>query len=123
MPTEKEYSCAYGKYCLHPGLKVKASESVDVGKKHYHWDCIATKQEIDEIRKTYFEKIDDKASFPVLSKVLNDLIFKYNMDIDFVRFAVNYYGDYKMKIKSPFTLLYLRDNKAMERKWKNSKVG
>ena len=119
MP-DREYVCAY-KHCLHHGEKVKASEAVVVGKKHYHWDCAATKQEIEEIRNTYVERIDNEVSFPVLSKVLNDLIFKYNMDIDYIRFAINYYADYKTKVKSPFTLLYLRNNDFMKKKWEKSK--
>lgn len=118
--ADKEYVCAY-KYCLHHGDKVKSSESVVVGKKHYHWDCATTKQEIEEIRNIYFEKIDSEASFPVLSKVLNDLVFKYNLEIDFIKFAVNYYANYKTKIKSPFTLLYLRNNEYMRKRWKANK--
>ena len=57
MP-DKEYVCAY-KHCLHHGQKVKSSESVIVGNKHYHWDCAATKQEIEEIRNVYYERIDE----------------------------------------------------------------
>lgn len=120
MP-DKEYVCAY-KHCLHHGQKVKSSESVIVGNKHYHWDCAATKQEIEEIRNVYYERIDDTASFPILSKVLNDLVFKYELEIDYIRFAVNYYADYKIKIKSPFTLLYLRNNEYMRKKWKKGKL-
>ena len=114
--ADKEFVCAHNK-CLHHGQRVKNSESVIIGNKHYHWDCAMTKQEIKEIRKTYFEKIDKDANFQVLSKVLNDLIFKYNLEIDFVRFAVEYYANNKMKIKSPFTLLYLRSNEYMKKKW------
>lgn len=118
--SDREYVCAY-KHCLHHTEKVKASEAVVVGKKHYHWDCAATKQEIEEIRNTYIERIDNEVSFPVLSKVLNDLVFKYSMDIDYIRYAINYYADYKTKVKSPFTLLYLRNNDFMKKKWEKSK--
>lgn len=118
--ADKEHICAY-KHCLHHGEKVKSSESVIVGKKHYHWDCAATKQEIEEIRSTYYEKIDNDVNFPALSKVLNDLVFKYGLEIDYIKFAVNYYADYKIKIKSPFTLLYLRKNDYMRKKWEHSK--
>ena len=117
---EKNYVCAYS-HCLHHGEKISPSSAVVSGRKYYHWDCAATKQEIEAIRNTYLEKIDHKASFPILSKVLNDLIFKYGLDIDYVRFAVNYYGEYKIKIKSPFTLLYLRKNQYMKKKWQKDK--
>lgn len=118
--ADKEFVCSY-KHCLHYGEKVKASEAVVIGRKYYHWDCAATKQEIEDIRNTYIEKVDNDVSFPILSKVLNDLIFKYDMEIDYIRFAVNYYGDYKVKVKSPFTLLYLRKNEIMRKKWKKSR--
>lgn len=118
--TEKSYTCAYN-HCLHHGEKVDAANSVVIHQKHYHWDCAAIRQEIGEIRNAYLEKIDNKASFPILTKVINDLIFKYGLDIDFVKFAVNYYGDCQMKIKSPFTLLYLRNNEYMKKKWQADK--
>lgn len=118
--ADKEYVCAY-KYCLHHGNKVKSSEAVVLGKKYYHWDCAATKQEISEIRNIYIERIDNKASFSIVSKVLNDLVFKYNLEPEFIKFAVCYYADYKFKIKSPFTLLYLRKNNYMREKWERSK--
>ena len=54
MP-DKEYVCAY-KHCLHHGQKVKSSESVIVGNKHYHWDCAATKQEIEEFKSATINK-------------------------------------------------------------------
>lgn len=119
MP-DREYVCAY-KHCLYHGEKVKSSEAVVIGKKHYHWDCAATKQEIEEIRNTYIERIDNEAKFPILSKVLNDLVFKYDVDIDYIRFAINYYADYKTKVKSPFALLYLRNNDFMKKKWEKSR--
>ena len=118
--ADKEYVCGYS-HCLHHGEKVKSSESVVVGKKHFHWDCAATKQEIDVIRRIYFEEIDDKASFPVLAKIINDLVFKYELDVDYVAFAIRYYADHKTRIKSPFTLLYLRNNDFMLDRWNKSK--
>lgn len=119
MP-EREYKCGYS-HCFHNGQKVKSSEAVKIGNKYYHWDCAATKQEIDDIRNIYLDEIDNTASFPILSRVLNDLVFKYDMDIDYIRFAVTYYAEYHIKIKSPFTLLYLRNNDFMKRKWEQSK--
>ena len=119
---DKERVCAY-KYCLHGKEKVKESEAVVIKNKYYHWDCAATKQEIEELRNTYFERIDRDASFPILSKILNDLVFKYNLEIDYIRYALNYYAEYKVKVKSPFSLLYLRNNDYMRKRWKYSKGG
>lgn len=116
----KEYVCKY-KYCLHKGEKIPESDVVLIGKNRYHWDCATVKQQIDDIKNTYFERIDGEASFPVLSKVLNDLVFKYGQDVDYIQYAVEYYARMKMKIKSPFSLLYLRQNDYMKEKWERHK--
>lgn len=117
--TEREYVCAYPR-CLHHGVKVKASDAVVINKKRYHWDCAKTKQQLEYIRNYYFENIDGTVNFAILSKVLNTLVFEDGLDIDFVKFAIEYYGKYKMKIKSPFYLTYLKKNKMLKNKWLNS---
>lgn len=82
MP-DKEYVCAY-KHCLHHGEKVKASESVVVGKKHFHWDCAATKQEINECVNLYMSYIEDKTQYPIVTRIINSLVFKNQIPIDFI---------------------------------------
>ena len=59
--AEKEYICAYPN-CLHHGEKVSASESVVIGNKHYHWDCAALKQEIQDCASTYVEYANNMTS-------------------------------------------------------------
>jgi hypothetical protein len=94
---------------------------VVVGKKHYHWDCAALRQEIEELRNIYWNRIDNKATYSVLSKVLNDLVFKYGLETDYIKFAINHFADCNTKVKSPFTLLYLRDNRYLKEKWEKFK--
>ena len=81
--ADKEYVCGY-KYCLHHGEKVKASEAVIVGKKHYHWDCAETKQKIKECADLYIGYIEDKAQYPMVIKIINNLVFKNNIPVDFI---------------------------------------
>ena len=117
--TEKSYKCAYP-HCCHGG-KVSESEAVVDKGKRYHWDCIKTKMDIAEIRTMYIDNIDKDVYVPQLSKVLNDLVFKYDQEIEYIRFAIDYYGQYKTEVKSPFSLLYLRTNKYMKRKYNDYK--
>lgn len=112
----KTYKCAY-KYCVHNFEPINEDSAISVGRQKYHWDCLAIKQKIDELRKMYINQIDPNTNFPVISKVLNDLVFKYNQDLDYIQFALEYYINTKTKIKSPFTLLYLRNNDLMKKKW------
>lgn len=99
--ADKEYVCAY-KYCLHHGEKVKASESVVISKKHYHWDCAAMKQEINDCANSYLECIEDKTQYPVVMRIMNTLVFKNKVPIDFIKENIEqsklYYSDKPVQI-------------------------
>lgn len=82
--ADKEYVCGYNNHCLHHGEKVKASESVVVGKKHYHWDCAETKQKIKECVDLYMEYIEDKTQYPMAVRIINNLVFKSMIPVDFI---------------------------------------
>lgn len=81
--ADKEYVCAY-KHCLHHGEKVKASESVVINKKHYHWDCAGMKQDIKDCVDTYMECIEDKTQYPIAFRIINTLVFKNRVPISFI---------------------------------------
>lgn len=81
--ADKEYVCAY-KNCLHHGEKVKTSESVVINKKHYHWDCAAMKQEIKECVELYMTCIDDKTQFPIAMRIINTLVFKNKVPVEYI---------------------------------------
>ena len=99
--TDKEYICAY-KYCLHHGEKVKASESVVINKKHYHWDCAAMKQEIKECADLYMECIEDKSQYPVATRIINTLVFKSKVPVEFILGNIKssklYYADKPVQV-------------------------
>ena len=87
--SDKEYICAY-KHCLHHDSKVKASESVVIGNKHYHWDCAAMKQEIKDCIDTYMELFADadaeekRKKYPILTRTINTLVFKNKIPPDYI---------------------------------------
>lgn len=113
---DNEYVCGY-KHCLHRGQMVKESESVVEGNRHYHMDCAITKNGIAYIRNIYADWFDPNVNYAVLMKVINDLVFKYGLDVDYIRYSLEYYHRTRTKIKSPFVLLYLRNNRFMKEKW------
>ena len=82
--SEKEYVCAYP-HCLHSGEKVSAAESVVIGRKHYHWDCASLKQKIQDCANTYIEYIGDKTQYPMVMRIINTMVFKNNVPIDFIK--------------------------------------
>ena len=111
------HKCAYT-HCLHPGELVEDSEAIKENGRYYHWDCIQTKYDIADLRDIYIDGINDQVKIPVLTKVLNDLVFKYGVSLDYLKFCLKYYAKNNILIKSPFTLLYLRKNDVMEEKYK-----
>ncbi len=91
--ADKEYVCAY-KHCLHHGQKVKASESVVINKKHYHWDCAELKQKIKECADLYIGYIEDKAKYPTVVRIIHTLVFKNNVPVDFILKNISASGAY-----------------------------
>lgn len=81
--ADKEFICAY-KFCLHHGQKVKSTESVVISKKHYHWDCAEAKQKIKECVDLYMEYVEDKTQYPIATKIINNLVYKNKIPVDFI---------------------------------------
>lgn len=104
--SEKEYVCAYP-YCLHHGEKVSSSESVVIGKKHYHWDCAAIKLEIQDCANTYIEYIEDKTKYPIVLRIINTMVFKNMVPIDFIKHKIEYSKSY-YKNKPVYALYGIR---------------
>ena len=96
MHDDKLFNCSY-KFCLHHGEKVNALESVVINKKHYHWDCAAIKQEIKDCADLYIEYIDDKTQYPMVLRIINTLVFKNRVPVEFIMKNIvsskNYYSD------------------------------
>lgn len=94
--ADKEFVCAF-KHCLHHGEKVKASEAVVIGNKRYHWDCAAMKQELKDCVDAYMECIEDKTQFPIATKIINTLVFKNKVPVEYIKKQIKasklYYAD------------------------------
>lgn len=99
--ADKMYVCAY-KYCLHHGEKVNHLESVVINKKHYHWDCAAMKQEIKECADLYIGHIEDKSRYPATLNIINTLVFKNKVPVEFImqniKYSKQYYADKPVQI-------------------------
>lgn len=80
---EREFVCAY-KYCLHHGERVKDSAAVVINQKHYHWDCAAMKREINDCADLYTSYVEDKSLFPTACRIINNLVFKNKVPIEFI---------------------------------------
>ena len=55
-----------------------------INKKHYHWECAAKKQEIKECADLYIECIEDKSQYPAATRIINTLVFKSKVPVEFI---------------------------------------
>lgn len=83
MP-EKTYICGY-KHCLHPNIKVQENESVLIGKRYYHTDCAELRRNIKECADLYIENIDDKTIYPTVTRIINYMIFKNRVPVNYIK--------------------------------------
>jgi hypothetical protein len=109
----REYVCGYV-HCLHHGEKIKEEDAVIVGKRKFHKDCAEYKQYIDKMKDLYFDNIDKNAKYQEVLGVLNNIIFKKGVDPKFMIFAMEYIIRKKAKVKSPYVLHYLPENKLIQ---------
>lgn len=92
----KGYTCGY-KHCLHSGEKVPSDDSVIIGNRHYHKDCADIKRKITDCAKLYMEYIDDKTKYPIVLRIINTLVFKNRVPVDYILKqlpkSMNYFKD------------------------------
>lgn len=101
--SEKQYACGY-KHCLHPDSKVSSLESVKVGNRHFHWDCAMMNQEIKECIGIYMGYKDDKSLYPIVTKIINILVFKNRIPTDFIKENLKTHSFYYQE--KPVQILY-----------------
>lgn len=114
--VEKTYVCGYS-HCLHKGEKINKNDAVIVGNRRFHTDCADLHCKINKMKDLYYENIDDNVEFVTLMSVINNIIFNKRIDPDYMLFALNHVINRKIKIKSPYLLHYLPDNKIIISLW------
>ncbi len=104
--AERQYVCAY-KYCLHHGQKVSSSESVVIAKRHYHLDCADMKQKIQSCAYIYLRLVEDKSQYPIVLRILNTLVFKNKIPVEYILKNITNASDY-YKDKPVYVLYGMR---------------
>lgn len=101
--ADREYVCGYPK-CLHHGDKVRESEAVVIGKKHYHWDCAAMKKDIKDCVDSYIGLTGDNSQFPIVTRIINTLVFKNKVPVEFIKKNIDLSSTYYLN--KPVYILY-----------------
>jgi DNA-binding MarR family transcriptional regulator len=73
---------------------------------------------IEELKDLYFEQIDKNADYVQVVSVINCIVFKKFVDPRYMIFAIKYLIKKHARIKSPYSLHYLPNNKTIQNLWK-----
>ena len=73
---------------------------------------------LQSIRDLYRSRISSTVVFSQLNAVINDIVFKKNINAHFLLFALRYAVDNNIPIRSPYGLHYIVDNYRIKEAWK-----
>ncbi len=114
--------CRYSR-CIFGGGDIEPGKEVEVSKGRYmHSECARYNATIKEIVRLYSESIDRTVVFSELQNVINKIVFDKKVDPDFLLFAIKKAILNKTKIRAPYGLYYLVNDKDMIDTWKRKKV-
>lgn len=107
---------------LHDSKELPKSEAVQDGIKYYHSDCYHTMQTVNKIRDLFIKEINPRVTGSQVASLLStvyNIIFKKNVSVDFLEFALEYFIKYKPnKLNHPHGLHYIIQNRDVENAWK-----
>lgn len=117
--------CRYPKCSkLHSSNEIKKSEAVMGGSKgsYYHPDCYHTMRTIQEIKDLFCSEINTtltQKQIGTLISIANYIVFDKGVNVDFLKFAVEYFIKNKPgKIRMPMGLHYIIQDREVEDAWK-----
>lgn len=121
MAKAKTYKCGF-RHCQHESCEVSQDEAVKIKNRYYHEDCAEIYNNIEEIKRLYYEKISNTVVMPQLISVVNNIIFKKKVDSNYLLFALKYAINMKRKINYPQGLHYLIDDYKIKTAWQKQKL-
>lgn len=122
--SPKMVNCRYPK-CrkLHESTQLPKEDAVQGGKQkhYYHPDCYHVMQTVNEIRDLFYKHIDQTLTgkqIGGLVSTINYLVLDKHVDVDYLKFALQYFINYKPgKLNHPPGLHYIIQDKDVKDAW------
>ena len=124
---DKTVKCRFPKCSkLHDSTDLLKSEAVMGGnKQYYHPDCYHVLQTVTQIRDTFVKDINPTLTaqqIGALVSIVYNLIFVKKVDVDFIKFALDYHIKYKPGVlKYPGGIHYAIQNNDVLNAWNKYK--
>lgn len=123
----KMVRCRYPKCMkLHDTTELSIDDAVKGGSRsYYHPDCYHTMQTVNEIKDLFYREINPAMTgkqIGQLVSIVNNMIFGKNIDVDYIKFALQYFIKYKPgALKYPGGIAYIVQDKAVVSAWETEK--
>ena len=118
----KIVKCRYPK-CnkLHETTEILKEDAIQHGKSYYHADCLHIMLTVTEIRDLFYKNINQLMTgkqIGMLVATINNIVLEKGVDVDFLKFAVEYFIKYKPgKLQYPAGLYYVVQDKDVKNAW------
>lgn len=118
----KIVKCRYPK-CnkLHETTEILKEDAIQHGKSYYHADCLHIMLTVTEIRDLFYKNINQLMTgkqIGTLVATINNIVLEKGVDVDFLKFAVEYFIKYKPgKLQYPAGLHYIVQDKDVKNAW------
>lgn len=120
----KMVQCRYPKCMkLHESTELPKDEAVQGGKQkyYYHPDCYHIMQTINQIKDQFYREINPNMTgkqIGQLVSIVNNIVFSKGNDVDFVKFALDYFIKYKPgALKYPGGMAYIVQDRDVLSAW------
>ena len=113
--------CRYS-HCRHESREIKDGDAVtENGKTYYHKDCMREKKMIDAIIGIYADRVEKDPDYSQLRRIINCLLYKRNVNVDFLYFAVSYATE-RGYLHHPAGLYHIVKSEDIIKEWKKRSV-
>lgn len=121
MPSNTR-KCAY-RQCRCGGVVDITGDFDKEGKSYYHKECNKERKDMIYLRSLWVECINRTVIYSELNKVLNDLVCKRKLPMEYIIFVVEYVIDHdELKLQHPAGLRYYVNSDSIKAAYKKSKL-
>ena len=114
--------CRY-RHCLYDSQDIPPGQEVKTGKISYmHKECARYWKTIGSIVDLYKQRVNKNVLEKTLLATINNIVFKKNVDPEFLLFALKYSLDHGNHLSSPYGLHYIISNESCMTAWKREKA-
>lgn len=117
----KEHTCNF-RFCPYENKIVPEGTGVLSGKRWFHEDCLKTRDNMEAVKRIYYEHISQTVVMSQLVKTIQNIVINKGVDSEYLLFAVKFVVTKRQTIRSPYGLHYIIDDPTVKAAWERKKM-